>query len=101
MPRYEMDDGTILNTDLAVESWKELTFFDGRNHISVSTGSQWLHETLYLSSKGRYYLVKESDYKGTLPCAVLLGEPEAARWLLANGRDIPEALKPFAVDIEE
>lgn len=66
-----------------------MTRYDGNNHISVNTGSQWHHETLYRSSKGRYYLEATSDYSGSIPEVRFLEAPEAAAWPLANSLELP------------
>jgi hypothetical protein len=101
MARYKMDDETIVNTDKARQEWKEDTRWDGRNHISVATGSQWEHETLYLSAKGRYYLEHWSNYQGSTPNARWVEVTEAAAWLLLNNHDIPEDLQEAADKAEE
>lgn len=92
MPIYHMDDGTLLNTRIARRSWHEGSYFDGRNLISRATESQWLHQTLYLSRKGRYYLVHHSDGQGAGAYAKWLDALAAARWLLRNGYELPEDL---------
>lgn len=80
MARYRID-GTVVDTTKATKVWEEATRWDGRNHISVPTGSQWEHETLYRSRKGRYYLVRQSQWQGSTPYAEWVSEQEAARWL--------------------
>jgi hypothetical protein len=64
MARYQMDDGMIVDTERAKDQWKEETRWDGNNHVSIPTGSQWDHETLYLRSKGRYWLERTSQWQG-------------------------------------
>jgi len=99
--KYQMEDGSIVNTDKAQKSWDEDTRWDGHNRISVATGSQWNHETLYLSRKGRYYKAYESQWQGSTPHAEWISEHEAVRWLTANDHDIPEDLKHLVDEIEE
>ena len=101
MAKYQMEDNSIVNTEKALSSWKEDTRWDGRNHISVNTGSQWNHETLYLSRKERYYIVHESAWQGSLPHASFIDDEDAAHWLLANGHELPEALMEFEEKITE
>lgn len=102
MARYRMDDGAILDTDKAAQSWSEATWWNGSNHISVPTGSQWEHEKLYRSSRGRYYLEAWSDHQGTAASATLLdGTDAAATWLLANGHELPGDLAAHGADILE
>ena len=104
MARYSMDDGTVVDTDKAKEHWEEDTRWDGRNHISVATGSQWDHEELYRSRKGRYYIVHSSQWQGSVPRAEWVSLHEAAKWLMANGTeedDMPDDLKAVAEDVTE
>ncbi len=36
------------------QAWEERTEWDGSNHISLATGSQWDHERLYRTAKGEW-----------------------------------------------
>jgi len=101
MARYRMDDNVIVDTDKASQSWEESTSFDGRNHISRATGSQWCHEELYRSAKGRYYIVSWSQWQGSLPSARYLDAREAAAWLVYHGHEVPAALEPAAAEVVE
>ena len=53
MTTYRMTDGTVVKTQNATQSWEEGKRWDGRNMISVATGTQWEHQMLYRSRKGR------------------------------------------------
>jgi hypothetical protein len=101
MARFKMDDGAVVNTEKAIRKWVEDTDWNGNNHISVNTHSQWEHEDLYLSSKARYYLVSWSNWQGSLPSARWVAPHEAAQWLLLNGHDLPDTLVAQAEEIEE
>lgn len=101
MSRYVMDDSTIVETDNAKQHWDEDTRWNGNNHISVATGSQWEHETLYLSRKGHYYIEHVSQWQGSTPSARFVTEEEAAHWLVANGHELPDDLKQYAEAICE
>jgi hypothetical protein len=101
MTRYRMEDGTVVDTDLAQQSWGEATRWDGNNHISVATSSQWEHQQLYRSRKGRYYLVWWSQWQGSAPDAEWVSEHEAASWLAAMGHDIPADLVAAAEEVTE
>jgi hypothetical protein len=101
MARFQMDDGTVVDTKNATQSWDEETEWDGRNHISKATGSQWLHQTLYRSRKGRFYVVHESQYQGSRPHAEWVSSHEAARWLLANEHELPEELAALESEVSE
>ena len=95
MATFTMDDGKIVKTENAVEKWKEDTFWDGRNHISKATGDQWVHETLYLSRKGNFYIVTSSQCQGSRDRAEWIDDEGAAKWIIANERDLPEQLLQY------
>jgi hypothetical protein len=94
-------DNVVLDTDKAIGMWNEDTMFDGHNHISVATGRQWYHQTLYRSRKGRYYLVHTSDWQGSSSSAEFVSDREAAQWLLHNDHPLPEDLQPLEDAISE
>ncbi len=101
MSRYRMTDGTVVDTANASESWEEDTRWDGNNHISVATGSQWNHQTLYRSRRGRFYIVHTSQWQGSLPSAEWVSEREAVRWLLANNEEVPAELAALVAEVLE
>ncbi len=101
MARFRMDDDTIVDTDKAAATWEESTDWDGNNHISRATGSQWNHQTLYKSAKGRYYLVHSSQWQGSVDHAEWATPQEAARWLLLMEEDLPEDLQQYADEVSE
>lgn len=101
MSIYRMEDDTIVDTTKASESWEEDTRWDGRNHISVPTGSQWDHEKLYRSRKGRYYLEHWSQWQGSTPSASWVTPEEAATWLLHNEHDLPQELQELQDTLTE
>lgn len=84
-----MDDGTVVNTEKASGEWEEAIDWNGQNFVSRPTRSQWEHETLYRSSKGRYYVEHTSQWSGSLPHAKLVSDEEAAAWLVANDHELP------------
>ena len=74
------------NRDKATE-YPEGTRFDGNNHISLATGTQWEHEALFRTAGGRWVLNWWSQWQGTVPTWQYV-EPEWAReWLLRNEYD--------------
>jgi len=102
MSKYRMEDGTVVDTDKASQSWEEDTYWDGHNHISKATGSQWNHQTLYRSRKGRYYVVSTSQWQGSRDHAEWVSLEEAVRWLLVNGvEDLPDDLKHLEEEVVE
>jgi hypothetical protein len=100
MARYRIEN-TIVNTDKAHAYWEEDTKFNGNNNISVATGSQWAHQRLYRSRKGRYYTESWSQYEGSRAHAEWVSPQEAVRWLLLNDHKIPEELDQFIEEVEE
>ncbi len=101
MTKYRMDDGTVVDTDKAQESWDEATEWDGNNHISKATGSQWNHETLYKSRKGRYYVEHSSQWQGSRPHVEWVSPEEAARWFLHNNHELPDELQKYEDEVSE
>lgn len=106
MTRYEMSDGSIVDTDNASDHWNEATRWDGNNHISVATGSQWGHERLYRSRRGRFYINRTSQWQGSVESCEWLSNETAARWLIANEHnetddDFPAELKDIVTDLIE
>lgn len=75
--------GAWFNSDSAV-LFKENTRWDGRNQISVPTGSQWDHEWLYYTKSGKWVLNDFSNYQGTLEGYVQIDEAAAVQWLIQN-----------------
>ena len=100
MTVYRMEDG-VVNTDKALASWDEATFWDGHNHISKATGSQWSHQRPFKSRKSRYYLVHSSQWEGSHPHAEFVSPQEAARWLLHNEHELPADLAPLEEQVSE
>ena len=101
MSTYKMDDGTVIDTDKAQQHWDEDTNWDGSNHISKATGSQWNHQTLYKSRKGRYYVEHTSQWQGSRPHVEWVSNEEAARWLLNNEHELPTDLAHLEDELVE
>ena len=101
MATYRMSDGTVVKTENATQTWSEATYFDGRNRISKATGTQWNHQRLYRSRKGRYYLESTSQWQGSRGSAEWVSKEEAARWLLANDEELPAELQALEEQVSE
>lgn len=99
--KFKMDNGTVIDTRLSRRTWEEDSFWDGSNHISVATGSQFDHQQLYESRRGRYYLRHWSNWQGTRDHVEWVSPEEAARWLIANEHELPEELVQFEDEIVE
>ena len=101
MSKHRMEDGSVVDTDKASKSWEEDSYHDGHNFISKATGSQWEHETLYRSRKGRYYTTHCSAYHQGRQSVEWVSPEEAVRWLLTNGHELPEDLQELEDSIVE
>lgn len=69
------------------EPWNEATRWNGSNHISVPTGSQWDHERLYRTAGGRYVVSRWSQWQGAQDSYEYIDDEAAREWLLLNGHD--------------
>ena len=96
-----MHDDTVVDTERASAHWNEATEFDGRDRVSLMTGSQWNHQRLYRSKKGRYYIVSWSDWQGSVASAEWVSAEDATRWLLLNHYPIPEELAAIVDEVSE
>lgn len=83
MTRQTLDDGGWLDLDTA-QKFAEKTVFDGRNHLSVNTGSQWEHETLYRTTRGTFVRQSTSQWQGSRDTWTRLSIDDAVAWLLRN-----------------
>lgn len=101
MSKYSMPDGTIVDTKNATKTWGEDTRWNGNNHISVATGSQWDHQELHRSRKGRYWLECTSQWQGSTDHAEWLSPEAATKWLLAQGHDLPKDLAHLEDTVSE
>lgn len=88
MRRQAIDDGGWIDLDTAAKYGEE-THFDGSNHISDATGSQWDHEALWCSRSGVYVLHHWSQWQGSRESWTRLSAEDAAAWLVRNGHDAP------------
>lgn len=68
----------------AADEYDEATEWDGNNHISRATGSQWDHETLYRTKGGRWVLHCSSMRQGSRRSYEFVTDEDAQTWLLAN-----------------
>lgn len=100
MARYRMEN-CVVDTGRATQSWEEARDHDGNNFISRATGTQWDHETLYRSRKGRFYKECTSAYQGSTPHAEWVSPEEAVRWFVLNDHEVPEDLKHLEDEVVE
>ena len=81
------------------EEFKEATRWDGSNHISIATGSQWDHQVLYRTKGGRWVLHSWSQWQGRPETYRFVSDDKAREWLLKNEHD--EAVEKYFGEIEE
>jgi hypothetical protein len=84
--------GYIYDTAASTDSWEEQTEFDGNNHISLATGSQWNHEKLYVTGNARFFVHWWSQWQGSRDRLFPLTHAEAAEWLIRNQYELPASL---------
>lgn len=86
--------GQYFDADKA-ELYKEETFWNGNNHISKVTGSQWNHEALYRTASGKWVLNTYSQMQGVGETHEIITPEEATEWFVKNeykDEEIPECL---------
>jgi hypothetical protein len=99
MNRVALPDGRFFDADKA-QCFEEGTRFDGSNHVSLATGSQWDHETLFRTASGNWVVVPHSQREGCDPEPTVINADEAARWLVRNEHELPKALAEHAAALE-
>ncbi len=67
--------------------YQEATRWDGSNHVSLATGSQWDHERLYRTAGGRWILNTWSQWEGTAETYAEISDANAAQWLVENDHE--------------
>nr|WP_294522511.1 hypothetical protein [uncultured Rhodopila sp.] len=88
MKRIALTDGTGAWFDAEKAwDWVEGTEWDGRNQISLSTGSQWSHERLY-RTPGDRYILKKWNSGGGIDEYELVDAATAAAWMIRNKVEI-------------
>lgn len=85
MNRIALTDGTGRWFDAEkAQKWDEETRWNGNNHISKATASQFEHETLYRTAGGIYVLQHWSQWQGSGESYDEISPKEAACWLSVN-----------------
>ena len=96
MNRIALTDGSgkWFDCDKA-EKYEEKTYWNGNNHISKATGSQWEHEALCLTKSGKWILNHWSQYQGVPETYNVVSDDTAAAWFAKQefqDDEIPAAL---------
>ena len=81
------------------EKFEEATRWDGNNHISIATGSQYDHEILFRTAGGRWVLHGWSQWEGRPERYRFISDEDAREWLLLNEEDA--AVERFFGEIED
>jgi len=89
MAKIALGNGKWFSTEKA-EAFEEGRDWDGRNHISRATGSQWEHQRLYHTASGRWVLNHWSQYQGHPETYEIIDDEQAITWLVRNEHDFPE-----------
>jgi hypothetical protein len=97
MKRISLPDGRWFDAEKA-QGWEESTTWDGRNHVSDATGSQFDHEHLYRTRGGVYVLHHWSQWQGSRETYEEISGEDAARWLVRNGYGTKAAREANVID---
>ena len=91
MDRVALTDGSgrWFNKERA-EKWEESTTWNGQNHISDITGSQFDHQVLYRTAGKMWILHSWSNWQGTLDTWEEVSRDFAAKWLSICGYQLPD-----------
>jgi len=84
MKRQRLTDGGWFDRE-AAKRYNEDTYHDGQNFISRATGTQWDHESLYRTRRGRWVLHWWSQWQGSRESWIEISADEAHRWLIKQG----------------
>lgn len=92
MKRQALTDGRWFNKDNAKRFCEE-TWWNGNNHISHATGTQFEHESLYRTKSGRWILHNWSQWQGSSESWSEVSDSAAAKWLVINKHEPYETCK--------
>lgn len=76
------------------ERFSEAEDWGGNNPISVNTGSQWDHQELIRTARGRWVLHCYSNWQNSVPNFSFLDNGAACNWLIRNA-EVAAAEKYF------
>ena len=79
-----LDDGSRWFDTEKAQKFTEDSEWNGNNHISRATGSQWDHETLYQTKSGRWVLHSWSQWQGSLDRWEEIDHASAVTWMMKN-----------------
>lgn len=97
MQRVALNDGQNWFDADAATKFAEKTWWNGNNHISVPTGSQWDHEALYYTRNCAWVLNRWSQWQGVQETYEQIDVSAAVAWLVQNGHtdvaDLPAEIR--------
>ena len=85
----------------AATRYEEGTRWDGSNHISLATGSQWDHEALYKTKGGQWVKNWWSQYQGTCERWNYITEEDAKTWMIQNEYECDDIERLFGEKLPE
>jgi hypothetical protein len=100
MARQHIEDGTWFDDATATE-FNEDTYWDGNNHCSCATGSQWEHQSLYRTRSGGWVLMSSSQWQGARTTYHLIPRDEARKWLISQDKSDEVIEKYFPGELEK
>lgn len=86
-PRDQGDNDSRWFDVESATKYAEETYWNGSNNISVATGNQWNHETMYKTATGNWVLYSSSQWQGSSESYESLTLAEAVPWLIKNNHD--------------
>lgn len=100
MTRIQLTDGSGRWFDREkAQVWKEGTYFDGSNHVSLCAGKH-NHQSLYRTAGGRWILLRWSQWQGSATTWEEITAEEAARWLSINEHEPHPSLEEAFAALE-
>ncbi len=88
MKRQSITNGGWFDIDRATK-YTEATRWNGNNHISLATGSQWNHESLYCTANHAWILHEWSQWQGSGESYTKIDKTSASEWLTRMGCEVP------------
>jgi hypothetical protein len=82
------------------QAWEETTRWDGRNHVSRATGSQWHHERLWRTASGAWAVEFWSNYQGEVDGCRTATPDQAAEWFVRCELEPPPELAEAVRQLE-
>lgn len=86
MARINLGGGRWFNPKNS-RCFEEDTRWNGNNHISVATGTQFEHEELYLTKGGIWILHSWSQWQGSVPRYEVIEADRARVWLIDQNEE--------------